>query len=79
MRYSYAPQRPGAVFPSVHDTHPCGALREAGDGMSSICVGTDSAVLFIERVSYSLESIPLEFLRIYYRGDRYVLYNELTG
>jgi GntR family transcriptional regulator len=44
-----------------------------------LCVGTDSAVLFIERISYSLENIPVEFLRIFYRGDRYALYNELSG
>ena len=31
----------------------------------------------VERVGYSSEMIPIEFLRIYYRGDRYVLYNEL--
>ncbi len=44
-----------------------------------LSVGSDSALLFIERVSFSQENIPVEFLRIYYRGDRYVLYNELTG
>jgi len=44
-----------------------------------LSVGANPAVLFIERVSYSLENIPVEFLRIYYRGDRYALYNELTG
>lgn len=37
------------------------------------------ALLFIERVSYSQEDVPVEFLRIYYRSDRYVLYNELQG
>ena len=37
------------------------------------------ALLFIERVSYSKEDVPVEFLRIYYRADRYVLYNELQG
>ena len=37
------------------------------------------ALLFIERVSYSQEDVPVEFLRIYYRADRYVLYNELQG
>jgi GntR family transcriptional regulator len=37
------------------------------------------AVLLIERVSYSQENIPVEFLRIYYRGDRYALYNELQS
>jgi GntR family transcriptional regulator len=38
-----------------------------------------SALLFIERVSYSQEDVPVEFLRTYYRADRYVLYNELQG
>ena len=38
-----------------------------------------SALLFIERVSYSQENVPVEFLRIYYRADRYILYNELQG
>jgi GntR family transcriptional regulator len=36
-----------------------------------------SALLYIERVSHSQHNTPVEFLRIYYRGDRYVLYNEL--
>jgi GntR family transcriptional regulator len=38
-----------------------------------------AALLFIERVSYSQENVPIEFLRIYYRGDRYSLYSELQG
>ena len=36
-----------------------------------------SPLLFIERVSYSQGGIPIEFLRISYRADRYSLYNEL--
>lgn len=38
-----------------------------------------SALLNIERVSLSQHGIAVEFLRIYHRGDRYVLYNELKG
>ena len=38
-----------------------------------------SALLYVERVSYDEQNVPREFLRIMYRGDRYVLYNELTG
>jgi GntR family transcriptional regulator len=34
-------------------------------------------LLFIERVSFSEQNQPVEFLRIYYRGDRYSLYNDL--
>ncbi|MEA3334974.1 MAG: GntR family transcriptional regulator [Chloroflexota bacterium] len=42
-------------------------------------VNPGSATLFLERVSYDLEQQPVEFLRIYYRGDRYSLYSELLG
>lgn len=38
-----------------------------------------AALLFIERVSVSQQNVPVEFLRIYYRADRYSLYNELQG
>ena len=36
-----------------------------------------ASLLFVERVSYSQHNLPVEFLRIHYRGDRYTLYNEL--
>lgn len=36
-----------------------------------------SALLAIERVTFSQAAVPVEFLRIYYRADRYSLYNEL--
>lgn len=36
-------------------------------------------VLALERTSFSDAGMPVEFLRIYYRGDRYALYSELTG
>ncbi len=36
-----------------------------------------SPLLFVERVSYSQQGIPIEFLKIYYRADRYTLQNEL--
>ncbi len=52
------------------------APREFADTLG---IKPKSALLFIERVSYSQENIPVEFLRIYYRADRYVLYNELQG
>jgi len=37
------------------------------------------ALLFFERVSFSQDSVPIEFLQAYYRADRYILYNELQG
>jgi GntR family transcriptional regulator len=44
-----------------------------------LSVKLGSAMLYIERVSLSQYSVPVEFLQIYHRGDRYVLYNELKG
>lgn len=44
-----------------------------------LSIRSKSALLFIERVSYSQQHVPVEFLRIYYRADRYALYNELQG
>ncbi|MFN2126787.1 MAG: UTRA domain-containing protein, partial [Anaerolineales bacterium] len=35
------------------------------------------ALLSIERVSFSQHAIPVEFLKLFYRSDRYSLYNEL--
>jgi len=43
-----------------------------------LSIPPESALLYIERVSYSQQNIPVEFLRIYYRGDRYTLYSELS-
>ncbi len=34
-------------------------------------------LLSVERVSFSQQQIPVEFLKIYYRADRYTLHNEL--
>jgi GntR family transcriptional regulator len=42
-----------------------------------LSIPSQSALLHIERVSYSQQNIPVEFLRMYYRGDRYTLYSEL--
>jgi GntR family transcriptional regulator len=36
-----------------------------------------SPLLMIERISFSPQEQPVEFLRIHYRGDRYSLFNEL--
>lgn len=38
----------------------------------------NSALLYIDRVSFSQFGNPVEFLQIYYRADRYSLYNELN-
>jgi GntR family transcriptional regulator len=40
-------------------------------------ISPGAPLLFIERTSTSQGMVPVEFLRIYYRADRYALYNEL--
>jgi GntR family transcriptional regulator len=37
------------------------------------------ALLFVERVTYNDQDVPVEYLRVYYRGDRYTLFNELRA
>jgi GntR family transcriptional regulator len=44
-----------------------------------LSIKASAPLLYIERISYSQEDVPVEFLKIYYRADRYVLYNELSG
>lgn len=50
------------------------ASRQVAD---QLFIPTNAPLLYIERISYSQQNIPIEFLRLYHRGDRYVLYNEL--
>ena len=45
----------------------------------ALAVPLNSALLFVERTSYSQQDFPVEVLRMYYRGDRYSLYTELQG
>lgn len=52
------------------------APRELAKKLS---IPPNSALLSIERVSYSQQNLPVEFLRVYHRGDRYALYNELRA
>jgi GntR family transcriptional regulator len=52
------------------------AAQEIADLLS---IPKGSPLLLFERVSYSQDNIPMEFLQAYYRADRYILYNELQG
>ncbi len=36
-------------------------------------------LLYFDRVTFSQDDIPMEYLRVYYRADRYVLHTELVG
>lgn len=55
------------------------AVRASTRQARLLTITTRSPLLFLERISYSQQNIPVEFLRIYYRGDRYSLFNELIG
>jgi GntR family transcriptional regulator len=44
-----------------------------------LAVKIRAPLLYVERISYSQQNTPIEFLRTYYRADRYSLYNELQG
>jgi GntR family transcriptional regulator len=64
LRWSYAKQ----VIRAISATDSLARL---------LSIQSQAALLFIERISFSQQRIPVEFLRLYYRGDRYSLYNEL--
>jgi DNA-binding GntR family transcriptional regulator len=42
-------------------------------------VKNNAALLYIERISYTEYDVPIEYLRLFHRGDRYTLYTELRG
>lgn len=53
------------------------AINASRKRAKQLGIQANGALLYIERVSYSAENIPVEFIRFYHRGDRYILYNEL--
>lgn len=55
------------------------AVSASPDLAKLLSVGEDTALLYIERISYSDRNLPIELLRIHLRGDRYTLYSELKG
>jgi GntR family transcriptional regulator len=55
------------------------AVHAGEDTAALLGVLPHAPLLFIERVSYAQNNTPVEFLRVQYRGDRYALYNELSG
>ncbi len=44
-----------------------------------LTVPEGAPILYVERVSFTASGEAVEYLRKFYRGDRYVLYNELQG
>lgn len=44
-----------------------------------LSIPVNAPIFYIERVSYSQIDVPVEYLQLYHRGDRYALHNELRG
>ncbi len=44
-----------------------------------LSIRTGAPLLYFERVTYSQDAVAVEYLKIYYRADRYIIYNELVG
>lgn len=55
------------------------AISAPPDVAQHLLVESAAPLLYIERVSYSQQDDPIEFLQAYYRSDRYTLYAELQG
>lgn len=55
------------------------AINATKENAEILSIKKNAALLYFERVSFSQDNIPLEFLKAYYRADRYTLYNELQG
>ena len=63
----------------VHASQVIRAVSASRELSNKLSIQPNSALLYIERVSFSDKGVPVEFLRLYHRGDRYALYNELRG
>ena len=44
-----------------------------------LSIRTGAPLLYFERVTYSQDAVAMEYLKIYYRADRYIIHNELVG
>jgi GntR family transcriptional regulator len=61
----------------LHATQVIRAVSPTRELSLILKISPKIALLSIERVTYNDRDTPVEFLRIYYRGDRYTLFNEL--
>ncbi len=55
------------------------AINASEEMAALLGVENSAAVLFIERISYTDFGMPIEFLQLFHRGDRYTLHGELRG
>lgn len=55
------------------------AVPATEDLAKALSVSLASPLLYVQRLSFSQQDLPVELVRMYYRGDRYSLYTELQG
>ena len=83
LEYDFATQPLREVLEKRYNIRIVRALQKihasvaTGETAKLLGISYPSALLFIERVSFNEWDLPVEFLRLYFRGDRYSLYNEL--
>lgn len=55
------------------------AVSASEDMAEVLGIEPGAALLYIERISYSDQNVPVEYLRLFHRGDRYTLHADLRG
>ncbi len=55
------------------------AVPAPADIARLLSVRTGAPLLYFERVTFAQDAAAVEYLKIYYRADRYIIHNELVG
>jgi len=55
------------------------AVPASAETARLLSIKTGAPLLYFERVTYSQDAVAMEYLKIYYRADRYIIHNELVG
>jgi GntR family transcriptional regulator len=63
----------------AHAKQTIQAINASQEMADLLDIRRGGALLFFERISFSQDNVPMEFLQAYYRADRYILYSELQG
>ena len=83
LRFDFAVQPLRETLAENYGIHITRALQKIHavvaepDTTHLLKIPSPAALLFIERVSFNEWDLPVEFLRLFFRGDRYSLHNEL--
>ncbi len=83
LKYDYAARSLRQTLASEYGLHlvyarqKIRAVAASRAQAQTLSVKAGAALLFIERISFTGQDVPVEFLRTYHRGDRYTLHNEL--